>query len=251
MRISLVMIAVALTACSTPDPSPPPLGLIGDWELVSGELDGLPFPMVDGYRITVSFEADGSFGGTAACNGYGGSYVADTEDVIIGDEMFSTAMACEGPVMESESAYLGVLRNPLTYERAGDALTIRSDNARLDFRTVQPITHSDLVGTEWVLTSWGVDDSVTTATGDPATLLLSENGTVDGSTGCRSLTGSYLIDADTVRFTSFSAGGACTVELTPQDDHVVNVLGDGFTTVIDGDVLTVRSPGNEFLIYRR
>lgn len=252
MRLILGLVCcLALAACRSPDAAVPPLGLVGEWELIGGESEGAPFPLVEGFRITVNFAADGTFGGTSACNGYGGSYVADGEDLIIGRDVFATAMACDGPVMDSETAYLGILQEPLTYQRTGDRLTIRGLDAQLDFRTVDAIPAADLVDTTWNLTSWGVGDVVSNAVGDPATLLLGPDGQVNGSTGCRTLNGSYIIDADTVRLTSFSALGECSGEITAQDGHVVTVLGDGFTAMIDGDTLTVHSVGNEFLVYQR
>ena len=247
----LLVFAVIFMACSSPDVSPPPLGLVGDWELVEGQVAGQPFPLVDGFRITVNFAADGTFGGTAACNGYGGSYVADAEDLIIGQDVFATEMGCERPVMESEAAYLSFLRQPLTYERVEDRLTVRGQDSFLEFRAVTAIPVEKLIGTVWTLDSWGTGGAVTNALGDPATLLLSENGQISGSTGCRSLEGVYLLDADTVKFTTFRALGDCPEELSIQDSHVVTVLGDGFIVEIDGDSLTTTSTGSEFLIYRR
>lgn len=249
--VPLLVFAMTVMACSSPEVSPPPLGLVGDWEMVGGQVEGRPFPLVDGFRITANFEADGTFGGTAGCNGYGGTYVADSEDLIVGRDVASTAMGCDGPVMESEAAYLTFLRQPLTYERFGDRLTITGRDAQLDFRAVSAVPSAELIGNTWTLTAWGVGDSVTSALGDPATLLLSENGQVSGSTGCRRLEGEYLLDSDTVRFTTFGALGECSEELSVQDGHVVTVLGDGFTTEIDGGVLTATSAGNEFLTYRQ
>ncbi len=245
------MFAGIVMACSSPNVSPPPLGLVGDWEMIEGQVEGQPFPLVDGFRITVNFAVDGTFGGTAACNGYGGSYVADAEDLIIGEDVFATEMGCEGPVMDSEAAFLSVLRQPLTYERVGDLLKVSGRDSLLEFRAVSAVPAAALIGTLWTLSSWGTGEAVTNALGDPATLVLSENGQIRGSTGCRGLEGEYLLDADTVKFTTFTALGDCPNELFAQDSHVVTVLGDGFTVGIDGDSLTATSTGSEFLIYRR
>ncbi len=87
--------------------------------------------------------------------------------------------------------------------------------------------------------------------GEPATLELRADGTLVGSTGCRSLSGSYTVAGDEVVFTEFSADGECPSELQSQDDQVVTVLGDGFTVEIDGDRLTLTSSGSEGLVYRK
>jgi heat shock protein HslJ len=81
--------------------------------------------------------------------------------------------------------------------------------------------------------------------------LLTSDGRVIGSTGCRGLTGEFVIDGDTIVFTTFAAEGECPADLANQDGFVVTVLGDGFTVTIDGDQLTVTSRGNEGLVYRR
>jgi heat shock protein HslJ len=246
----IAALSIAIASCSMPEASPP--GLIGDWEMTGGTLAGAPFPLVDGHRITITFSEDGSVGGVAACNSYGGSYVADGEDVIIDDELASTAMACgEAGVMESEQAFLSSLRGPLAYVRTGDVLSIEGSGAVMMFAMVTPVPRADLIDTRWVLDTLISGDTAQSVQGDPATLVLSGRGRITGSTGCRVLEGDYVIDGDTVLFTTFSALGECATELASQDGLVVTVLGDGFTVEIEGDRLTVTSRGNESLVYRR
>lgn len=248
MESALLLAILILGACSAPDTTPP--GVIGDWVLTEGILREAPF-LVQGHRITISFSDDGRVGGVAACNSYGGAYVADGEDLIVGEELASTAMACEGPgVMESEQAFLTALRRPLTYVRNGDVLTIEGADVVMTFAPVVPVPQADLLGTEWVLETLISGDTAQSAMAD-ATLQLTADGRVFGSTGCRALEGDYVIDGDVVLFTTFSAIGACAADLAAQDGLVVSVLGDGFTVDIDGDVMTVTSRGNEGLTYRR
>lgn len=250
MRILAALAAASIVAaCSSgaSDSPPPALGVVGQWELVEGTIDGDPFPVVDGFRITLNVEPEGTLGGRAACNGYGADYVADGEDLLV-DEISSTAMACRADVMEAEQAFMRFLASPLGYERIDDRLVLRSDRTELSFEAVTPVPTEELVGTEWVLTSLVAGDAVSSAIGT-ATLLLTERGTVVGSTGCRALEGEYVVNADQVLFTTFSAIGRCPQALVDQDGVVVTVLGDGFRVEIDGSQLTVTSSGNEGLIY--
>lgn len=120
----------------------------------------------------------------------------------------------------------------------------------MTFARVQPVPAAALLDTSWRLDTLVIGDTATSARGD-ATLLLGTDGTVSGSTGCRVFSGEHIIDADTVLFTTFSMTGECPGELADQDGLVVNVLGDGFTTAIDGDRLTLSSRGGEGLVYRR
>ena len=144
---------------------------------------------------------------------------------------------------------MSVLRLPLEYERTGDELVLGHDGDALRFEAVAPVPTQELIGTEWLLTSLVEGETVSTPAGGPATLLLTQGGSIRGSTGCRALEGEYVIDADRVLFTTFSALGECPPSLADQDGLVVTVLGDGFTVDIQGDRLTVTSPGNQALIY--
>ena len=75
MPAALGSIALVAAACSSA-PAPGDLPLAGDWELVTGTDGSEQVPMVPGYRIT--FNSDGeTFGGTAACNSYGGTISTD------------------------------------------------------------------------------------------------------------------------------------------------------------------------------
>ncbi len=58
------------------------------------------------------------------------------------------------------------------------------------------------------------------------------------------------MSGDTVQFTSFGADGECQSEVEWQDGQVVAVLEGGFTVEIDGDRLTVTTPGGEGLSYK-
>lgn len=246
--LPILALLVIVSACSARETAPP--ALIGDWELERGTTAGNPFPIVGGHRITVTFSDDGTVGGVAACNSYGGTYVADGEDVIVG-ELASTAMACGEPgVMESEVAFLAVFSEPLTYTVSDDELTIRHSAGELTFTRVRPVPAAELIDTQWQLETMIVGEAATSVDGEPS-LLLGSDGSVSGSTGCRRFSGEYIFDGDTVLFTTLITSGECPADLADQDGFIVNVLGDGFVTEIEGDQLTATSRGSEGLVYRK
>ena len=72
---------------------------------------------------------------------------------------------------------------------------------------------------------------------------------MEGATGCRELTGTYVVVGDEVQMTNLRADGECPAELADQDAHVIEVLADGFTAAIDGPRLTLSSRGNIGLSY--
>lgn len=217
-------------------------GVVGDWQLVDGTLDGEPFPLVDGFRITMMVAEDGTIGGTAACNGYGGSYVADGEDLIV-SEVAHTEMGCQPEVMQSEQAFLSALGQPLTYEVAGGSLLISGEGVTLEFHEIPSVATAELVGTEWTLDALIAGDTVSSAQGD-AWVRFDENGTMTGTTGCRELSGTFTVSADELRFTTLSARGECSEELSGQDAQVVAVL-EAPRLEIEGNRLTLTTSGDD------
>ncbi len=246
----LALFALVVAACGAASPQTGDSQPVeGAWQLQSGTLDGNPIPLVDTYPVTMTIEG-AQISGTAACNGYGG-------EVRISGASFSVAsigvteMACFPPeVMDTETAFLRALLRVDTVEVEEGRLTLRGGNTELVFELLPPVPEAELTGTVWVLESLVQGDAVSSVAGERATLELFTDGSLIGSTGCRILTGSYVISGAEVQFTRFSAGGECPPELARQDDHVVSVLGDGFRAEVDGDTLIVTAAGGQGLIYR-
>lgn len=214
----------------------------GEWVLVSG------VPLVDGYPISLSASVN-EFGGRAACNQYGGSAVIDGDTISIG-EMFMTEMGCEPAVMDAESAYLTALGAITNWAIVDGQLRLEGSGETLVFDRAPEVPTEALVGTTWILDTLVQDDMAFTTVGEPATLLLHEDGTVTGSTGCRDLSGTWIESDAQIFFPEFAADGECPDDIWEQDNLVVTVLGDGFTASIDGDLLSLTSMGNEGLLYR-
>lgn len=250
--IALTLTGLLLVACGEPavvgDGTTVPSDITGAWELTSGTVDGQAIPQEPGYPITLTFE-DGQMGGTAACNGYGGSYQTDGAAIGFGD-MSVTEMGCDGGVMDSEAAYMAALVLIDAYRVDDGTLTLTGPDVELAYTLLPPVPTADLVGTVWILDGLIDGDAVSSVGGEEATLELFTDGSLIGSTGCRTLTGSYVVSGASVQFTEFAADGDCPAELADQDGHVVTVLGDGFRVEIDGNRMTVSSVGNEGLAYK-
>ncbi len=230
-------------------PTGDPVSLVdSSWTLLSGSGPNGEVPIVDGWPITLHFSPD-TLGGTSACNGYGANYSIDDGDFTIGG-LGSEDMGCDGPVMESESSYSAAFSDVDHVEVIGDELTLTGPSTELTFARNVPVPVAALVDQLWLLETLIEGEKGSPAMGDPAVLLLSQDGTVSGGTGCRSLSGEYVISGHQVQFTTFRADGDCPSLLREQDSLVVNVLGDGFTADIQGGPLVVTSRGNEVLVYR-
>jgi heat shock protein HslJ len=158
--------------------------------------------------------------------------------------------------MEVEEAFADALMRVTTAQRSGSTLRFVGPGVELDFALLAPAPTADLVGVTWMLSEIVQGETVTSpaeGADDPAEmayLLLDVDGTLSGNTGCRELSGEYVVAGDEIRFTTFSADGDCIPELVWQDGRVVTVLGDGFTVEIVGSRLEVTSTGGERLVFR-
>ena len=244
----LAVIGLALLiACAEPaDPAGDPTAIA--WELESGTIDDQPIPIVDGHPITFAFSETGA-GGTAACNGYGGSLAMTGSDLTFTDLVW-TEMACfPEEIMDSERLYLDALPRVEAFARSDERLILGGDGVELVFAALPPIPTSGLTGTVWALEALVQGNSVSSVTGERATLELFSDGSMLGSTGCRTLNGTYTIVGAEVQMTELTANGECPRDLQDQDTQVVTVLGS-FRAKIEGETLTLTSSGNLGLRYR-
>lgn len=252
--VALGLLASILAACGEPEPVGGGESFDGAWQLRSGTLDGATILLLDDYRVTATITGD-EISGRAACNSYGAELQLDGESIAF-DNMGWTAMLCEPQVMEVEEAFVNALQRVTRAQRSESTLLLDGPGVELEFTLLAPAPTADLVGVTWMLSEIVQGGTVTSpveGADDPAEmayLLLDVDGTLTGNTGCRELSGEYIVTGDEILFTTFSAGGDCIPELQWQDNQVVTVLGDGFTAEIVGNRLTVTSTGGEGLVFR-
>jgi heat shock protein HslJ len=246
----LAGVALALSGCggiTSPAISTP---LDGDWQLERGLVDGEALRPPETNRVTLSI-GDGEVRGISACNSYGGELDIDGDRLSF-SQLWVTEMACSPPeIMELEMSYLTALQR-VDQASGEDVLVLSGPDVELRYVEVPQVPTSELVGSSWVLdglvSGTGPDASVSSVVGEAATLLLTEDGALRGSTGCRKLSGRYTIAGDEVVATELAAEGDCPSEVRAQDSHVVSVIGDGFRVDIEGRRLTVTSrDGAEFV----
>lgn len=247
-RFTLLLVGVfALTACLGDDFGD---SLQGAWQLSAGTHQGEPVPILETHPITMNLDGD-QIGGTAACNGYGGTFSLSGSDFSLTEGLSWTEMGCmPSEVMTSEQAFLGALAAVDRIAYAGELLTMSGPGTELTFESLPAVPTADLTGTTWLLDGIIEGDAVTSIQGERATLELFTDGSFIGSTGCRTIAGSYVISGAEVLFTSFSADGDCSPELVEQDNRVISALEGGFRVEIDGDRLSTWTARDEGLIYR-
>ncbi|HEX9848458.1 MAG TPA: META domain-containing protein, partial [Acidimicrobiia bacterium] len=130
----------------------------GAWQLTSGTVDGEAIPILESHPITIEF-GDGQVGGTAACNGYGGTYELSGATLSMSD-LAMTEMACSpDEVMEAEALYASALILVDHVEVNAD-LTLTGPGTELVFEMLEPVPDAELTNTVWVLDSLIMGDAV-------------------------------------------------------------------------------------------
>ncbi len=129
VAVALGMIGLLATACSGAGAA----DLAGtSWTLVT--LNGAA--LAPDTEVTLTFEvvdSEARIGGTGGCNSYGGSYEQSGSALTFRD-VFSTLMACEGPVMDQELSYFNALAGVTGFSLAGETLRLTGQGVELVFR---------------------------------------------------------------------------------------------------------------------
>jgi heat shock protein HslJ len=244
---AFVALLAFLAACAEPsDPAGDPTGVV--WELEAGSVDEGPVPIVEGHPITLSLTEDGA-SGRSACNSYSAEYVVSDQRIGF-SELIQTDMGCiPAEIMESERVYLEGLTRVDLFSMSEGELRISGEGVELVFVALPPVPDAGLTSTVWVLDGLEQGDSVSSVGGDRATLEMFSDGSLLGSTGCRSLSGNYTVTGTAVSVTGLKADGTCPSGLTDQDALVIRVLSDGVTAEVRGNTLTLTSSDDLGLVY--
>lgn len=256
---ALVCAAAILFACgdsATPDggddpPPGPAVDVGGLWVLRSGHSSSGEIAIARGVRITMEINGD-QMRGSAGCNSYGGGVSVEGDSFDAGG-LALTEIGCPQEIAENETLFVEAMGEVDTVEREGRSLTLTGPESELAFRLVPPVDPKPLTGTEWILDSLvqgpGASGSVSSAR--PARLFLEDDGTFEGTTGCRTFTGTWEVLGDVVTVNSMVFEGACPKAGADQNAHVSAVLGTGFRAERDGDLLTLTAEkGDLGLVYR-
>jgi heat shock protein HslJ len=265
--LSLMLMALAISACSpqstqqpteqnpaTEEPSASG-SLIGVWKLTAYGPADAPIPAVEGVEAGLSFSEDGKVSGTSGCNGLGGDYTVEGDRITFG-EFVSTLMACDAPIMEQEDAAHKVMTGTATYMIEGETLTITNNDMVLvftrGFYTSQARSEAAPLFGIWRLTSYGVDDTRSSALADvEANVTFNEDGTVTGTSGCNEFGGAYKVDGNEIEFHEIvSTLKLCDSPLMGQEEAMYQVLSELVAFDIEGNTLTLLKNGM-VLIFER
>lgn len=277
----LLLIALAVSACTAENaqgpqstepsqPTEPPQNteespstqvpaaagsLIGAWKLTAYGPADAPTPAVEGVDAGLTFNEDGTVSGSSGCNGLGGDYTVEGDQIIFG-EFVSTLMACDDPIMAQEEAAHKVMTGTATYQIEGDTLTItNNDTVMVLTRTtpgvVEPTAPASLIGT-WKLTSFGLAGTLSSALADvEAILTFNDDGTLTGTSGCNDFGGKYVVDGDQITFNEVvSTLKLCDTPLMEQEEAMTLALTETATYQLEGNTLTITN-GDRVLVLER
>lgn len=251
----LFILSVMISACSARGTDEPSASLLGPWKLTAFGPVGAPVPAVEGTGAGLTFNEDGTVSGSSGCNGLGGDYSVDGNQVTFG-EFVSTLMACEEPIMAQEDAAHNVLTGTATYQIEGDTLTItNNDNAlifaRGSFAPEEPSGSGSLLGV-WRLTSYGEGNTLASALPDAeAGLTFNEDGTVTGTSGCNEFGGNYTVEGNQITFSEVvSTLILCDTPIMEQEEAMQQVLSENATYQIEGNTLTLTHNDRVLVLFR-
>lgn len=242
----VLLAAVLLAACGEGDAGGP--DVTGEWELAEGTADGAALPRPRGLPATLEFRDD-EVRGRSFCNHYSSTYRLDGSSLSF-DGLGGTEMGCDPGIMAAEAAFLDALGRATTVTRESGDLLLTGDGVRLRFTPVVPEPERPLEGTRWVLDTLVEGDTAASTLGDPAVLVLDPDRTAEASTGCQSITGTWLLEDGALVIDDLLGSATCPPDLADQDAHVTAVLSSGPSVAIEGDRLTLTADDGRGLSYR-
>jgi heat shock protein HslJ len=171
--------------------------LLGKWTLISALAGMGTTNVIPGTTIITTFSEDGTVSGSAGCNNFVASYQS-REDTLTTGTLTTTLKSCNSPagVMNQEQIFLTNLKGVDTFTTTSDILAISDANGKtlLTFRKEgAPVSPLPFAGIEWRLETYkgsggsmiGINPATTVSA------LFGTEGSISGSAGCNSYTGSY------------------------------------------------------------
>lgn len=195
----LLILSVILSACT--GSANPPTPASNPWVLT--EINGQP--VLPGSLPTLRFESDRA-GGNGSCNGFGGEYTLNGDQLTFGP-LVSTLMACMEPgVMEQESAYLAALQATTRYQIKDGRLQLLDASGAIVL--VFDPQDMNLQGKTWQLSFYNDGSALVSVLENTQPTLVFDGETVRGSGGCNQFSGSFKLEGQ-----SLSLGGLAATEM--------------------------------------
>jgi heat shock protein HslJ len=220
---------------------PPELGLENrEWLLVKLSDGSFLNDVPSGLRATMTL-TDGIASGESGCNTFRSPYTVQGLSIVFG-LVATTTMACEQDAMALESNYLAALNGVARFGALDSGMAFFSA-AGAPILAYVPAPTGSIAG-DWILTRYqdargAIVEPLPDAT---LTLTMGEDGTLSGSDGCNTYTGTYTTDGPRLTLSGLSGSrAACpSDELTAQEEAYLAALQASTLWTATPETLTFR-----------
>ncbi|MEO0492169.1 MAG: META domain-containing protein [Actinomycetota bacterium] len=234
------------TTTTDTDDSGSGAGTIADREFWSTAvtIDGEPFALVDGTRITLRFDA-ASISAGAGCNNLGGDYTIDGDTLFVGD-VFQTEMGCDPQRHAQDDLVIDLLTAAPTLTLDGDSLTVATDTTTIvlvDKKVAEP--DLALEATTWEVTGFFDEVAAWSYAVDVASTLTFREGSLEVVDACGTTSIPTVTTDAGVELTPPDTWPACFGAAPEATRDLRRALESGFVTAeIDGRNLRLSSAGD-------
>ncbi|MDD2828309.1 MAG: META domain-containing protein [Sulfuricurvum sp.] len=163
----------------------------------------------------------GKLSGNDGCNQFIGSYSSDGTRITVSENMMSTMMAC--PAMEQSANFKTALISAKIYENNTSTLVLLGADGKplLELQALSKIPVEGVYSLNYLNNG----KQIITQVKSPITMILSNDGKMDGSTGCNQYTTTYTIKENqiTIGFPA-TTRMICTPELMEQEQNFISAL---------------------------
>lgn len=238
------LLATLLISACQPKQSASPLGT---WILT--ELNGNAVPSDTNIYMVLE---NSSLSGSDGCNHFGGSYTLDGNSFSVGDDLMSTLMACEGPIMERADEFNKALQTSAKYQLTDNKLQLLDENGKI--LAVFEAQSQELAGTSWLATfvmSETSQDVVSSGSIQAAqqTLTFDQEGKLNGNAGCNDYFANYEVDGSTLTISDAGATAMfCGEGLMAEETAFLSALDKVVSYQITGNSLQLRDADDNTLI---
>lgn len=155
----------------------------------------------------------------------------------------TTQMACEENIEKFEKAAIDAMGGEHTAKLSGDRLTLTTEGG--DTMALSEEKPAELVGTRWAVTTLLSGETATTVPADlpqerAPHLTLSEDGTVEGNSGCNSFRGQATVKGSMITFGPVAGTRKMCPEAEMATERaVLAALNGKVTYTIKGKALTL------------
>lgn len=212
------------------------------WNLESyAGADGQSVPSdAVGDVASLTFAADGSFAGSTGCNRIMGTYTQDGSALTLASGPM-TLRGCMGAVAAQEAAIVAALPLVASFTADTSLVLMDADGATL---LTYAAGLTSLAGTSWQATGInnGKEAVVSQAGTEKVTATFGDDGTLSGSGGCNTYSGTYTTSGtDQITIGAIAATEmACEGPAMEIEQQYFAALGNVATYQLEGNTLTLR-----------